>query len=199
MRTITTAALAALIAPTVQPVYLVACQFTSGTKYSWTGMGTVVWNGQDWEGLGDLIGVSSITQTSDLSAEGITISYSGIDAGNVSSAISDVATNLTVDVWLGFLSAGAIIADPVHCFSGHLDVPTLQDDGATATISITAENDLLMLTRSSMRRYTNDDQQISYPTDTGFQYQPSVQAWSGAWGGKNGGSTSGAPGGNKFF
>src|ERR1700727_2469057 len=122
MRTITPAALSALAANTVSPVYLVACQFTSGTKYSWTGMGTVVWSGQDWEGMGDLMGVSSITQTSDLSAEGITISYSGIDAGNVSSAISDVATNLTVDVWLGFLnlSTHAIIADPVHCFSGPL-------------------------------------------------------------------------------
>jgi hypothetical protein len=199
VRTITDAALAALIAPTVQPVYLVAMEFTSGTKYMWTGIGTVVWDGEEWEGMGDFLGVSSITQTSELSAEGISISMSGINAEDVSSAISDVATYLTVDVYLGFLCAGAIIADPVHCFSGHLDVPTLQDDGDTATISITAENDLILLTKASMMRYTNDCQQIFFPLDTGFQYVPFVQSWNGAFGGTNGGSTSGAPGDSNFF
>jgi hypothetical protein len=199
MRTITTAALAALVAPTVQPVYLVACEFTSGVDYMWTGIGTVVWDGFEWEGMGDLLGVSSITQTAELSAEGISISMSGINAGDVSSAISDVATYLTVDVYLGFLSAGVIIVDPVHVFSGHLDVPSLQDNGDTATISITAENDLILLTKSSMMRYTNDCQQIFFPLDTGFQYVPSVQQWNGAFGGTNGNSTSGAPGQSSFF
>jgi hypothetical protein len=181
------------------PVYLVALQFTSGTKYMWTGIGTVVWDGFDWEGMGDFLGVSSITQTSELSAEGITISLSGINPGDVSSAISDVATYLTVDVYLGFLSGGAIIADPVHCFSGHLDVPSLQDDGDTATISITAENDLILLKKSSMMRYTNDCQQIFFPLDVGFQYVPWVMQWNMAFGGTNGNSTSGAPGESSFF
>lgn len=191
MRTITTAAQNALTAgQVVKPFYLVAIQFTSGMFYAWTGINTLVWNSIDWEGLGDLAGVSAITQTADLTAEGITVSLSGIPSGDVSSAISDVATYLTVDVWLKFLdSSNAVIVDPVHVFSGHVDVPTVQDDGATATISITAENDLLILSQSSQRRYTNDDQQIIYPTDNGFQYVPTVQAWNGAWGGKNGGGT----------
>lgn len=189
MRTITDASAAALAAgQVVKPFYLVAVEFTSGMFYAWTGINTLVWNSIDWQGVGDLGGVSAITQTADLSAEGITLSLSGINSGVVSSAISDVATYLTVDVWLGFLdSTGAVIVDPVHVFSGHVDVPTVQDDGETATISITAENDLLILSQSSQRRYTNDDQQITYPTDLGFQYVSVVQAWNGAWGGKNGG------------
>jgi hypothetical protein len=200
MRTMTDAATAALTAGTISPFYLAAIEFTSGMWRAWTGVGTLVWNAYDWTGVGDLGGVSAITQTADLSAEGITLSLSGINSSDVGSAISDVATYLTVDVWLGFLdSTGAVIVDPVHCFSGHVDVPTVQDDGETATISITAENDLLILSQSSQRRYTNDDQQIIYPTDLGFQFVPTVQAWNGAWGGKNGGSTSGAPGQGHFF
>jgi hypothetical protein len=78
-------------------------------------------------------------------------------------------------------------------------VATVQDEGDTATISISCENDLIRLAQASMRRYTNDDQAILYPTDTGFQYVPAVQAWNGSWGGKNGGSTSGAPGQGHFF
>jgi len=193
MRSLSSDMLAAIAAGTLAPIYLVALEFDSGTKYMWTGINTVVWNGHDWEGQGDFLGVSSITQTGDLQAESITISLSGIDSGNVSSAMTDVSTQNTVDVWLGFLnlSTGAIIADPDHCFSGHLDVPTLQDDGEQPIISITAENDLIMLSKSSERRYTNDDQQIDYPTDTGFQYVPWVQLWNGAWGGSGGRTVAG--------
>jgi len=201
MRSMTSGALAALVAGTVAPVYLLALQFDSGTKYMWTGIGTVLWNGQDWEGKGDFLGVSQITQTSDLQAESITISLSGFDSGDISSVMSDMSTLSTCDVWLGFLnlSTKAIIDAPDHCFSGHADVATIQDEGDKAAISITCENDLLKLKQSSQRRYTNDDQAIAYPTDKGFQYVPVVQAWDGAWGGKNGGSTSGAPGAGQIF
>jgi hypothetical protein len=199
MRTISPAALAALTANTVSPVYLVAMQFTSGTKFMWTGVNNVIWDGEEWEGQGDFMGVSSITQTSELSAEGITVSLSGINAPDVSSAMTDVATYLSVDVYLGFLSAGAIVVDPVHCFSGHLDVVTLSDDGDSATISITAENDLILLTKSSMRRYTQDDQALDFPLDQGFQYVPWLCTWNMAFGGTNGGSTSNAPGETSYF
>ncbi len=199
MRDISSTALAALSAGTVAPFYLVAIAFTSGTYRAWTGVNTVVWNSYEWTGTGDLLGVSAITQTSDLSAEGITIELSGLNSDDVSSIINEVQQNAALDVWYGMLSSGAIIADPVHCFSGHIDVPTIQDDGDKATISITAENELITLSRASQRRYTQDNQQIDFPLDTGFQYVPSVQLWNGAWGGKNGGSTSGAPGGNSFF
>jgi hypothetical protein len=176
----------------------VAMEFTSGTKFMWTGVNNVIWNGWEFEGQGDFMGISSITQTSELSAEGISISLSGINAGDVSSAISDVATYLTVDVWLAFLSAGAIVVDPVHCFSGHLDVVTLTDDGDTATISVTAENDLILLTKASMRRYTQNDQALNFPLDQGFQYVPWVQSWNMAFGGTNGNSTSSANGSGMF-
>jgi hypothetical protein len=196
MRSLTTDVQNALTAGTVAPVYLVAVTFCSSPpdlKRCWTGTGTVTWGGNDYEGQGDLMGVSAITQTGDLAAEGITLSFSGIDSGNVSSAMSDVATYSRVDVWYGMLnlSTGAIIADPVHCFSGCLDVPTLQDDGESATISFTAENDLIKLSLASDRRYTNDDQQITYPTDNGFQFVPWVQLWNGAWGGASGHTISG--------
>jgi hypothetical protein len=190
----------ALIAGTVAPVYLVALGFDSGTKYMWTGRGTVVWDGQDWEGMGDFLGVSSVTQTADLQAESVTITLSGWNSADVTSVLTDMSTLSGADIYLGLLdSTGAIIADPDHPFSGHADVATVQDEGDTATISISCENDLIRLAQASMRRYTNDDQAILYPTDTGFQYVPAVQAWNGSWGGKNGGSTSGAPGQGHFF
>src|ERR1700752_1720339 len=103
MRSLTTAVLAAIVAGTVAPVYLVALGFDSGTKYMWTGVNTVAWNGQDWEGQGDFLGVSAITQTNDLQSESVTISLSGLNDADVSSVMTDVSTLSSADVWLGFL------------------------------------------------------------------------------------------------
>jgi hypothetical protein len=193
MRTLSTDMANAVAAGTLAPFYFVALQFDSGTKYVSTLTGTVTWNTHDWAGQGDLLGVSPITQTGDLNAEGITLTLSGMATGLVTSAMTDVSLQNTVDVWLGFLNltTGAIIVNPVQCFAGHLDVPTMQDDGEKPVISFTAENDLLLLSKASQRRYTNDDQQIDYPTDTGFQYVPWVQLWNGAWGGAGGRTVAG--------
>jgi hypothetical protein len=189
MRTMTDAVTAALSAGVVQPCYFVAIAFVSGTAYYWTGYNTIAWNGQDWTGEGDMLGVSALTQTSDLSAEGCTVQLSGLDADDVSSIIGEVQQGAALDIYFGMMSGGSIIVDPVHCFSGHIDVPTLQDDGETSTIAISAENELIILSRASMRRYTQGDQAIDFPLDNGFQYVPIVQAWSGTWGGKNSGNT----------
>lgn len=189
MRSMTTAFSDALSDAVVQPFYLVAIAYLSGTYYCWTGYNTIVWNGLDWQGEGDLIGISALTQTSNLSAEGCTVQFSGLDADDVSSITGEVQQGAALDIYFGMMSGGSIIVDPVHCFSGHIDVPTLQDDGETSTISISAENELIILSRASMRRYTNGDQAIDFPLDTGFQYVPNVQAWSGTWGGKNSGGT----------
>lgn len=198
MRSITSNVLVELSAGRCRPFYMAAIQFLSGTSYLWTGIGNITWNSQTWVGLGSLAQVSAISQNSDVSAENITLVLSGIPADLVSQAISECRQNYSVQVWLGFMSdSNQIIVDPVLLFLGHMDVPTVQDGGDTCTISITAENPLVDLQRSSSRRYTHDDQQIAFPGDKGFQFVPSIQTWNGVWGkpGAGSGSSSGSGGG----
>jgi hypothetical protein len=182
-RDLTPAAIAAMAAGNVAPFYMVAIAFPSGTVYLWTGIGTVTWNGHDWLGVGNFGGVGPITQTNDLTAEGTTLALSGVPAGLVSSAITEAQQNSPVDIWLGFFdTTGGIIVSPVYVFSGHVDVPTIQDSADTVTLSITAENALIALQRASNRRYTQDDQAIDFPDDKGFQYVSVIQQWNNQWG-----------------
>jgi hypothetical protein len=195
-RTLTPALEAAIAAGKVNPFYMAAIQFLSGPMYVWTGIGTITWNGHDWLGVGTLGGVSSIAQSSDVTAENITLTLSGIPSDMVSAAIGECRQNFSVEVWVGMMDdAGAIVLDPVRAFAGRMDVPTINDAGDSASISITAENPLVDLQRASERRYTHDDQQIDFPGDKGFQYVPAIQEWNGVWGkagGQGGNSASGS-------
>lgn len=189
MRNCSAAVLSAIGSGRMFPLFLASIQFTTGTVYAWTGIGSLVWNGQTWTGLGEFAGVSAVQESNQVQADNITLSLNGIPSDLINDALNEVSQSYAVQVYLGFMdSTGAIIVDPVKCFQGFMDVPTVQDGGDTCTISITAENALVALQRASNRRYTTQDQHIDYPTDSGFQYVSGIQQWSGVWG-KAGGPT----------
>lgn len=182
-RDLTAGVLSAIAAGTVRPVLFYEGSFASGTVRLWTGLGTVSWNGQSWTGAGSLLGMSSIQETTEVRATGLTISLSGMPGSLISLALSQARQGADGLVYLGFLdSAGAIIADPSLAFSGRLDVPEIVDAGETCTISISYESRLIDLERPRERRYTSEDQRLDYPLDDGFNFVPGLQDALILWG-----------------
>jgi hypothetical protein len=90
---------------------------------------------------------------------------------------------LPVSVTLGvFDTNNALIADPVCCFSGRMDQPTIDVTGTLATIAINCENRLVEMNVAVDRRYTDEDQQMDYPGDLGFQFVNGIQEAQIYWG-----------------
>lgn len=182
-RDLTVAAQAALAAGNVQPIVLYEGEFSAGTLRLWTGLGTVSWNGQNWLGAGQLLGMSSIQETTEVRAAGVTVSLSGMPGTLISLVLAQARQGKAGRVYLGLLdSAGAIIADPYQAFVGRLDVPEIVDAGEVCTISISYESRLIDLERPRERRYTAEDQGIDYPLDRGFDYVPALQDAVIVWG-----------------
>ena len=93
--------------------------FVTGPIYVWSGMGQITWNGQVWTGIGTLGSISTIEEGSTVAAKGITLTLSGIDASLLEEVMTEFQVGLPVSVTLGVFDAnGALIADPVCCFSG---------------------------------------------------------------------------------
>lgn len=182
-RSMSAAALVALQAKEVRLALLFEAVFTGGTIRFWTGGSDILWNGFNWTGLGDLIGVSSIVESSDVTASGLIVSLSGVKGELVSAAISESQQGAAGKVWLALLDeAGAIIADPVLGFVGRLDVPSIIDGDETCTISISYENRLIDLKRARNLRYTHESQQLIDPDDLGFEYVTQIQDYEVTWG-----------------
>lgn len=182
-RDLTAGMLSAIAAGTVRPVLFYEGAFASGTVRLWTGLGTVSWNSQSWVGAGSLLGMSSIQETTEVRAAGLTISLSGMPGTLISLALSNARQGADGLVYLGFLdSTGAIIADPALAFAGRLDVPEIVDAGETCTISISYESRLIDLERARERRYTQEDQRLDYPDDDGFNQVPGLQDAVILWG-----------------
>ena len=182
-RNLTAATVNEITADELQPIILFEGDFISGTVRAWTGIGDLSWNGATWTGTGTLMSISSVQETAETSANGISVTLNGVPSTLISLALQSCRQGARGRVYLGFLTTGgAVVADPVLLFEGRLDIPAIEENGETSSVSISYESRLIDLSRSRESRYTNEDQQRAFPGDKGFEFVPSLQDLVLTWG-----------------
>lgn len=198
-RTLTTAMSNAATASVVRPIFLVKMVFDSTTLNIWNGVGDLTFDSATYSGLGDLLSISQIDESSDISARGINVTLTGLKNSFLSLALNEDYQGRALTVYLGaFDSTGSLIADPVVVFSGFMDVMTITESGDSSTISLAVENKLIAFERTKERRYTPEDQKIDFPNDRGFEYVADTARQEIIWGGRSSviGAYGGPSGGN---
>lgn len=165
-----------LTAPSVELFVAVELLFDSGPLRIWSGVGNKVISGNTYTGTGSLLGVSSVDETDDLSAQGVTVSLSGIDSTLVSVALQEPYQNRVGKVYLGSGS------NTFEVFNGFMDIMTISDSGETCEISVILESKLIVLDRVVPLRYTQETQQARYPGDTFFSYVADLADKNIVWG-----------------
>jgi len=149
----------------------------------WTGYGSITIDSNTFLAGGDILSVSSISESGEVQANGVTIMLSGLSTSLVASALTTAYQGRDLNVYVGVLNAsGTVISDPIKVFAGKMDVMTVEDNGADAQINVTAESKLIDLERSRARRYTSEDQKIDYPNDKGLDFIAGLQDKTVVWG-----------------
>jgi hypothetical protein len=174
----------AIIEPVVAPVFFFKAQFDSGSVLAWSGYGDISWGGDTYLGIGDFGGVDKVDETSDVRANGVTLTLSGIPSQLLAIALTEPYQGRPCTLFLGALNltSGAIIGTPYPLISGRMDVMTIEEGADTGTITLTVENRLIELFRTKERRYTHEDQQIDFPGDLGLEYVAGLQEKPINWG-----------------
>jgi hypothetical protein len=182
-RDMSAAMLAAVAASDLRPAIFVTAAFTSGTVYMWTGFGSVTWGGHTWLGVGSFGSISTIEDGATVEARGVTLTLSGIDQALLTGVLDEFILGAPATIYLGlFNSSNALIADPVVAWAGKMDQPTIDVGADSAIISINCENRLVDMNISVQRRYTNEDAQLDYPGDKGFEFVNTLQQKAVFWG-----------------
>jgi hypothetical protein len=97
-------------------------------------------------------------------------------------ALNDVRIGAPAKLWWGLMANGAFLGAPYLVFSGTVDKPTVNIGPDTSSIVLALENRLINLQRPTMRRYTSADQNLSYPTDIGFNWVETLNDIALRWG-----------------
>ena len=182
-RALTAAMLAAIATGAVKPIFLYEGEFSGGTLNLFTGHGTLSWDAKTWTGDAGMLRITSIAESSDLSAVNFTVSLNGEVSAVLSVALAQVRRGKPGSVWLGLLdAAGALYADPFLCFKGRADKPSIVPDPNQCVVGVAYESRLIDAARRRERRYTPEDQAIDYPNDLGFDQVAALQDTVLTWG-----------------
>jgi hypothetical protein len=166
-----------------------------------SGTGTV---NVSYLGVGNLVNISSVEETTEIEAKGAVVTMSGIPSDFLSLALTQQYQGRECKIYFGlwirdsFITTEAtniITAENLfefvsgndtkylaEIFSGELDQMNILEEGATATISVTAENIMIKLERPVVLRFTNEDQKSRYPADKGLEFVAGLQDKEVFWG-----------------
>ena len=189
-------------ADVVRPIFLVRMVFDSGETPNelnlWSGVGDLTYDSETYTGVGDLLNISAVTETSDMQASGINVTLTGVKSSLVVIAKDHEYQGRAITVMLGaFDASGDLVADPTVIFAGFMDTMTIAESGETSTISISCENKLIAFERAKVRRYTAEDQKIDHPTDKGFEFVTAIVQKEIIWGRASSSSVSGGGAGGR--
>lgn len=173
--------LALVSAQKVAPVFLVELDWPGGTMLLWNGYYTLRWDGVDWLPLGHLGGIAEIKESSDLGANGVQLSLSGIPTALIASALANDSQGRAARIYFGVISPGGFTVDPYCIFDGMIDYCSIVINGDTSSISVFLEKEFID-NRSNARRWNHQDQQIDYPGDLGFEFVAALSNKQFTWG-----------------
>jgi hypothetical protein len=182
MRTLSNAVSTALGSDNVPYLLLIQLDFASGTTRVCNAAYDFQWNGVTWVGAGFVGSIQPIEEGAELQMYGVAMQLSGIPTQFVSSALTQDYRGRNCTIYVAPLNASyQVLSDPVVAFKGRMDTMQIEM-GQSATITMTAESRLTDWERARVRRYNNEDQQLTYPGDLGCQYVPQMVEKQLFWG-----------------
>ena len=177
MRDIDPELMAAYNSGLIRPVLMVMLTFKSASKYIWSGAGPLVWNGNTYTGVGSLGQIDTITEgLGEPHADGTTVQLSGIDPTLLGECLTDIEIGAPAEIRVGLLDGnGNLLGTPYLRFRGQVDSPAFKPGVDELTVALHLESRMVNLNRASYRRYTAEDQNARYPTETAFKWVPVLQ------------------------
>lgn len=169
--------------PVVYPAWLFKGMFGPSIVRLWTGSGALAVGSEVYLGNGWLQNFDPAAESEQLSAEGFSITLSGVPTEIVSLVLASSKQNSRGWLYFALLRPDATIyGSPYLKSSGGLDVPEIEDSASESTVRLSYESSLLMLERTNGGRYTDQSQKNRYPNDRFFEYIATIPNLRFTWG-----------------
>ena len=137
----------------------------------------VIFDGNTYSPAGQLLGFEGLEETSDVVVNSVTVSLSAVDTNATSLILSNYYLDRRLTVHRAFFDANdALIPEPIIIFDGRMNKPSLVEnpEDGSAVLSVEASNQFADFERKPGRHTSNDEQQIHFPGDKGFEYATEI-------------------------
>ena len=165
------------------PVVFAEMAFDSGTVYAHDDLGLITWGGNDWTGVGDYGGISSIRQDDTGKPQEFRLFLSMLDTDHLDESLNQNPFERECIIYVGFRDAvsGALVADPVERERGYMDVMPIIDSPDGAVIELVVESEMIGNERSAKLYYSDNQLQSEFSGDLGLQYLAAIVGVKTVW------------------
>jgi hypothetical protein len=159
------------------PTLLVFVDWPTGPVRVHSGLGVIAWAGVNWQGVGDLGGISLPSELGGLAQQPGLISLGGLPA-QIDDDLRLDLRGRAVQVFYGVVTARAgnvLIGTPFEVFAGAIDGVRDEQTAGTRLISLELASGPSQLRRGAAV-HSHADQQARYPGDTGGRLSNALNA-----------------------
>lgn len=155
----------------------------TGTQYLHDGVGSYTWGGHTWTGLGALGAIGDVEESDDLSANGTVYQLSGVNSTLLGEALAEQIYERLAIRYEGFIDDNGALVDTPHELRRDFmhTMPTVRG-GEVDTITLNCESEMIRDNRAPGGMFSDEDQQVLFASDTGFQYVPQMIDAQVQWG-----------------
>ena len=164
-------------------VFAIKAEFDTDDILLHTSLGDLVIDGETYEGAGELLAISEIEDSNDLSSAGVTFSITGMDSQVLGYALTENYQNRPITLLMAFLSGGTdqVVASMI-LYKGRMMQMSISDNPNGSSITLQTENRLMDLRRPSNYRYTKESQASLYADDNSLNEVAKIQDMKINWG-----------------
>ncbi len=172
-RSFSAGAQSALNLSNVSLIVFVQVDFVAGSTRVCSAPFDVTWNSQTWTGLGSLLSIGALEETTEIAAVGLSIKLSGVNDALLAAAYNAQYQGRLVQVWVAPLTDALAFTDVRLIWVGYAD--TMRIDDSEVSITLDAEHALARLARAPGGTYNDADQQSRYAADKGLEYVAALE------------------------
>ena len=131
----------------------------------------IVYAGNTYRGAAGLGSIAAIDDSPG-EVKGIQLEMSGVPIENIALALddADIVQGTPIAIRLAILSAAGQVLDAPLDWLGRLDTMSIQENGDTCSIAVTAESTAVDLLRGNALTTSDADQRSLHPGDRAFEY-----------------------------
>lgn len=163
-------------------MYAAELDFKDGMVRVHTGTGSLVINGETYEGVGTLGSVSAARETNDASGPlKINLTLSGLDSDIVKESLQDRCRGRQGRVYFVAIDRDGNQAADI-LFSGRMDAAKFTFDQSDSSIVVPLVDRMAEWDRRNVKRWTDENHQLRHPGDRFFKAVSQVSEWPIRWG-----------------
>jgi len=148
--------------------------FDTGEVRLWSGYSDLTIDGKVFTGSADFLGISSISESGGVSANGVNVTISGLNSSYLNLAIAEKYQFRPLSCYIGSISEDGTVQSYL-VFKGRMSSAVVSDNANKMTISISAESRLIDLERTRTSHYTDQQQKAISENDYFFDQVVNIQ------------------------